>query len=235
VRVAGVVLAHGPDSVVGPGGSGLSPFCLLGGRSLLAWAVAALRSGAGLDQLVVVVGGCGLDVVDSAATLDLAVPDHGALVVVGERTRHGCVHRALSTLDSRVEVVVLHDACRPLAPPGVVSRVVGAVQRGAPVAVAVTEVTETVKRVDGTGRVESTVPRESLLRVQTPQAARRSLLEAAHAHCTPADLSGDGLGPLAPPDVEPVPVDGDPAAFPVADPADLALAEAVLARRPPGE
>ena len=130
---------------------------------------------------------------------------------------------------------MLHDARRPLAPPGAVSRVVGAVQRGAPVAVTATEMTETVKQVDRTGRVELTVPRESLLRVQTPQAARRSLLDAAHAHCTPADLTGDGLGPLAPPDVEPVSVDGDPAAFPVLDPADLALAEAVLAGRPPGE
>jgi 2-C-methyl-D-erythritol 4-phosphate cytidylyltransferase len=225
VRVAGVVLVCGPD------GDGL-PLSQLGGQPLLAWAVAGLRGGPGLDQLVVVVG-TEFDLAESAAALDRFVPGHGALVIGGEHTRHGCVHRALSALDSRIEVVVLHDAHRPLTPPDVVFRVVGAVQRGAPVAVAVTEVTETVKQIDRTGRVELTVPRESLVRVQTPQAARRSLLEAAHARCAPAALTSDGLGPLAPPDVEPVSVDGDPAAFPVLDFAGLALAEAVLAHRPP--
>lgn len=198
---------------------------------MLVWATSALRDGAEVDQLVVLVAIPGSSAGAVQSLLDATVPGHRALVLDGAATRHGSLHRALSTLDSRIEMVVLHDAGRPLAPPGVVSRVAGAVRRGAPAAVPAVEVTETVKEVDPAGRIVRTVPRESLLRLQAPQAVRRSVLEAAHAGCTPADLSADPAGGLTPPGIRPRTVEGHHDAFPVLHAADLALAEAVLARR----
>jgi 2-C-methyl-D-erythritol 4-phosphate cytidylyltransferase len=112
------------------------------------------------------------------------------------------------------DIVVLHDAHRPLAPPELVARVVAAVRAGADAAVPVVEVTETVKEVDAAGRIVRTVPRETLVQTQTPQAVRAGR-----------------LGPAGELPAAAVTVPGTPDAFPVHDPHDLALAAAVLAVR----
>jgi 2-C-methyl-D-erythritol 4-phosphate cytidylyltransferase len=195
---------------------------------MLAWAVSALVDAGCVEQIVVVT--------DAAAplvrqVLDGYLPDQPAVVIGSGPSRHASLHRALSIIESQFEIVVLHEASRPLAPPDVVSRVVGAVLGGAPAAVPVVEVTETVKELDPEGRVVRTVPRESVARVQGPQAVRRSLLDAAHARCGPAELTTDEAGALVPPGTSPVTVQGDHDAFPVLHPADLTLAQAVLARR----
>jgi 2-C-methyl-D-erythritol 4-phosphate cytidylyltransferase len=220
MRVAGVVFAT--HSAAG-GPAALSP---LGGRPMVVWGVSALAAAGTLDQVVVVVAGGAADSIGRA--LDGLLPSHCVLVVGGAPTRHESLHHVLSILDSSIEMAVLHDACRPLAPPAVVSRVVSAVEGGAPAAVPVVEVTETVKELDEAGRVGRTVPRESLVRVQAPQAVRRSLLDAAHAGCGAADLTADDDGALVPAGFPVQTVPGDHAAFPVLHPADLALAEAVL-------
>ena len=142
------------------------------------------------------------------------------LVVDGS---HAGLHAALAAMD-RPDVVVLHDARRPLAPADLVARVVEAVRDGADAAVPVVEVTETVKEVDPAGRIVRTIPRETLVQVQTPQAVRWPVLAAAHASCAPGD-------PLLPAGLDPVTVPGAPDAFRVRDAHDLALAAAVLAVR----
>jgi 2-C-methyl-D-erythritol 4-phosphate cytidylyltransferase len=222
MKVAGVVFATDLAHDV-PGAAGL-----LGGRPLLAWAVSALAGAGGLGQLLVVAGAAAGQV---SRALDGQLPGHRLVVIGGDRTRHGSIHCVLSILDSDIDLVLLHDALRPLAPPEVVSRVVGAVRSGALAAVPVVEVTETVKELDPAGRIARTVPRESMVRLQTPQAVRRSLLAAAHSRCGRTDLVTDGAGALVPAGTQVVTVEGDHAAFPVLHPADLALAEAVLASR----
>ena len=180
--------------------------------------------------------------------LEAHLPGHGALVVAGPDARHGALHRGLDQVDARTDVVVVHDSSRPLASVAVLLSVIEAVRGGAVFAVPVVEITETVKELDETGRVRATVPRETLLRVQTPQAGHRAALIAAHLDCglaelgsdevllpRPAVATADGAGfPVAVatadgsgPRVACVP--GHPRAFPVLTAADLALAEALLA------
>lgn len=224
--VAGVLLAagHGRRLTADVPTS----LCLLGGVPLLARAATALRASGTVDQLVVVGPPGGADEVRQV--LDAWVPGHGAVVRDGAESRHGSIHSGLSVLDARVETVVVHDACRSLAPAELVVRVVKAVHDGADLALPVLEVTETVKQLDAAGRIAHTVPRETLFRVQTPQAVRRVVLEAAHLGC-PADLSPDDDGLLARPGARVVTVDGEDDAFAVVRGHDLAFAEAVLARR----
>jgi 2-C-methyl-D-erythritol 4-phosphate cytidylyltransferase len=136
---------------------------------------------------------------------------------------HAGLHAVLPGLE-RYGIVVLHDAHRPLAPPELVARVVDAVRAGADVAVPVVEVTETVKEVDPAGRIVRTVPRETLVQVQTPQAVRTAALLAAHRSCRPGD-------PLVPAAERVVTVPGAADAFAVRDGPGLALAAAVLAVR----
>jgi len=172
------------------------------------------------------------DADDALGTLDdVRLVDHAAsalrgsgvvdFVVVGRGiSAHAGLHDVLSRVTG-VDIVVLHDAHRPLAPAELVARVVEAVLAGADAAVPVVEVTETVKEVDG-GRIVRTVPRETLVQVQTPQAVRWPLLAAAHHACRPGD-------PLVPASARTVTVPGAAQAFPVRTPADLALAAAVRA------
>ncbi|HVQ96170.1 MAG TPA: 2-C-methyl-D-erythritol 4-phosphate cytidylyltransferase [Mycobacteriales bacterium] len=203
---------------------------LLDGLPLLSRAASALRDSGVVDQLVIV-GPAGA-APDVQAALASALPPGAALVVDGAGTRHGSLHCALAVLAAEIDVVVLHDASRPLAPADLVVRVLKAVYAGADAAVPVVEVTETVKELDRDGRIARTVPRERLVRIQTPQAVRRILIDQAHAGCGPDGPDGaDELAVLAPAAAKLVTVDGDVDAFPVVQATDLAFAEAVLARR----
>jgi 2-C-methyl-D-erythritol 4-phosphate cytidylyltransferase len=203
--------------------------CLLGGVPMLARAVQALRDSGAIDQLVVVgpPGGAA----EVRQVLDRCVHGHRAVVVDGSGSRHGSLHRGLSAVDGRVDVVVVHDASRPLAPADLVVSVVKAVHDGADLAVPVLEVTETVKELDAAGRVARTVPRDTLVRLQTPQAVRRAALVEAHAGCAPGSADPEDAGRLAGDGARVVTVAGHDDAFAVVRPHDLAFAEAVLARR----
>ena len=108
----------------------------------------------------------------------------GVGVAIGGATRSASVRAGLACLPADVDVVVVHDAARPLASRGLFARVIGAVRAGADAAVPGLPVADTVKRVRDHHVVE-TVPRDDLVAVQTPQAFRRSVLQAAH--------EGDGL------------------------------------------
>lgn len=100
--------------------------------------------------------------------------------VSGGATRGASVRAGLAAVPASADVIVVHDAARPLATPQLFRAVIGAVRDGADAAVPAVAVTDTVKRVDA-GRVIETVPRENLVAVQTPQAFRADTLRAAHA------------------------------------------------------
>jgi 2-C-methyl-D-erythritol 4-phosphate cytidylyltransferase/2-C-methyl-D-erythritol 2,4-cyclodiphosphate synthase len=124
-----------------------------------------------------------------------------------------------------VEIVAVHDAARPFAPPDLFSRVLEAVEDGAVGAVPVLGVTDTVLRVRG-GVVEGAEPRDELALGQTPQAFRTSVLREAHAkaEATGASFSDDAsLLRWAGFDVRAIP--GDPANVKITTLADLAQAD----------
>ncbi|HEX2023621.1 MAG TPA: 2-C-methyl-D-erythritol 4-phosphate cytidylyltransferase, partial [Acidimicrobiales bacterium] len=79
-----------------------------------------------------------------------------------------------------VEIVVVHDAARPLASPALFAAVVAAVGGGADGAVPGVALPDTVKRVRE-GNVVATVDRAELVAVQTPQAFLAPALRRAHA------------------------------------------------------
>jgi 2-C-methyl-D-erythritol 4-phosphate cytidylyltransferase len=90
-------------------------------------------------------------------------------------------------------------------------------------------VVDTLKQVDGAGRVLGTVDRSAVVAVQTPQGFPRALLERAHA-AAPDGLATDDAG-LVERLGEPVlVVPGDPMALKVTPPDDLARAQWLLAR-----
>ena len=108
--------------------------------------------------------------------------DGGRLLppVFGGATRQASVRAGLEALSARKpDYVLIHDAARPFASQELLSRAITAVQKtGA--AIPALPVTDTVKTIDGLGRVDKTLDRASLRLVQTPQAFAFAPLLDAH-------------------------------------------------------
>ena len=153
----------------------------LGGRALVCWAVDALRAG-GVSDVVVAVPD------EEHAAFATVLPLDVRLVAGGE-TRSASVRAALEALDDPApDVVLVHDAARPLTPPAVVARVLAALAGGARAVVPVLPVVDTTVVVGDDGVITDGVPRERLRRVQTPQGFDRAMLVAAYSAI---DLAAD--------------------------------------------
>ena len=198
-------------------------------------AVRLLASAASVESVVVAAPADDVDHVrDLLDALHLAEPVH---VVAGGPSRSTSVLRALMSLAEDVDVVLVHDAARPLTPVGLVESVDAAVRAGHVAVVPGLPVVDTVKQVtaadDGLPAVVGTVDRASLRAVQTPQGFRRAVLDEAYAIAERSgwlDATDDaGLVERIGHAVSVVP--GDELAFKVTRPLDLMLADAVLTQR----
>ena len=166
-----MVVAAGTGSRFG----GPKQYELLRGRRVLDWSVAAARSLA--DGVVLVVPP------DRAGDVEEDVD----LVVAGGDTRSDSVRAGLAAVPADAAVIVVHDAARPWASPGLFRTVVDALV-DADAAVPALAVTDTVKQVRD-GRVTATLDRAELVAVQTPQAFLAAALRRAHA--SGADATDD--------------------------------------------
>ncbi len=98
---------------------------------------------------------------------------------LGGATRQQSVRAGLEALVAHApDVVLVHDAARPLIPKGTIPALLATLQH-APGAIPAVPVADTLKRVVD-GLITATAPREGLHRAQTPQAFRFSVLLAAH-------------------------------------------------------
>ncbi|MFF2042427.1 2-C-methyl-D-erythritol 4-phosphate cytidylyltransferase [Kitasatospora sp. NPDC058170] len=235
---AAVVPAAGRGERLGPG----APKALreLGGVPLLVHAVRALARSRAVGLVVVAAPAAG--VAEVVALLDSHGLDGKDIrVVAGGETRQESVRLGLAAIPAEVEIVLVHDAARPLVPVEVVDAVAAAVRAGAEAVVPAVPLADTVKRVEpnpgGPEPVLDTPDRATLRAVQTPQGFRRATLAEVHAKALTEEAEG-GLPPVTDDAglVERfggrvVVVPGHEEAFKVTRPLDLVLAEAVLARR----
>ena len=183
---------------------------------------------------VVVVGPDGHDVPDLDWPSHPRRPAPLCHTVVGGRQRTDSVRAGLDALQTACMWVAIHDAARPIITPDRVDAVLEvAYTHGA--AIAATPVRDTLKQVaDGT-RIQRTVARAGLWQAQTPQVFRRDWIVEAYAHLVPghdADVTDDAM--LVERLGHPVHVvDATVENLKITYAADLALAEAILARRGP--
>jgi 2-C-methyl-D-erythritol 4-phosphate cytidylyltransferase len=189
---------------------------------LLFHAVERLRAATGVETIVVAVpAGC-----EKSIAAELSV-----MTVTGGATRQESVRAALKALPPEADIVLVHDAARPLAPVALIEAVAAAVRAGAAAVVPGLPVDDTVKRIDSAGRVVETPPRDFLRAIQTPQGFTRELLERAHQLDAPEATDDAALVELL---GEPVLViAGSAEAFKITRPQDLARAEAQLAAQLP--
>jgi 2-C-methyl-D-erythritol 4-phosphate cytidylyltransferase / 2-C-methyl-D-erythritol 2,4-cyclodiphosphate synthase len=98
--------------------------------------------------------------------------------VEGGANRQESVRCGVSCVAAGTDVIMVHDAVRPLCDRDLILRVLDAAWKtGA--AIPGLPATETIQRVSRTGRVLSTPPREELYAIQTPQAFHTAILKTA--------------------------------------------------------
>jgi 2-C-methyl-D-erythritol 4-phosphate cytidylyltransferase len=174
---------------------GAKQYEALAGRRVVDWSLDAARTVA--DGVVLVVAD------DHAGDVEPAAD----AVVAGAATRSGSVRAGLAAVPASADVIVVHDAARPLA---------DAALPGAPV-------NDTLRAHDG-----GLVDRDGLVAVQTPQAFGAAALRAAHRVGAEATddaslVEADG-GKV-------VVVPGSPDNLKITSPTDLVVAEALLRAR----
>jgi 2-C-methyl-D-erythritol 4-phosphate cytidylyltransferase len=167
---------------------------------------------------------------EDAADPPLSLPGDVALVP-GGTTRSESVRAGLAALPAEADLVLVHDAARPLVTRAVVDRVLDAAALGSG-AVPAVPVTDTLKRVRDDGLVVETVDRSALWAAQTPQGfPRRMLLHAYDAALREGWVATDDAALVERSGGRVVVVVGDPHNIKITRPEDLLLAETILASR----
>jgi 2-C-methyl-D-erythritol 4-phosphate cytidylyltransferase/2-C-methyl-D-erythritol 2,4-cyclodiphosphate synthase len=219
MRFSAVIVAAGSGSRAGPGEA--KQWRALAGRPVARWSAEALLA-AGAGEVVVVIAEDQEDQARAAlAGLERLRFTHGGAM------RSQSVRRGLEALSAEGdEVVLVHDAARPLLRGEHIQRLLAALESG-PAAILALPLADTLKRDAGDALIGATVPRDGLWRAQTPQAFRLGDLKAAYA-AWPADEEptdeamvverAGGAVTLVP---------GDPALAKLTYPEDFAMAELI--------
>lgn len=172
----GVVLAAGMGSRVGADGN--KAYLRLAGASMLSWSVRAVAETAGIDRVILVYRRGERDVAARALHEDL--PGIAVELVEGGESRHDSEFNVLGHLcadieSGAVDVVLIHDAARPLAGPEMMRAALDTARRFGGAVPGIDAVG--LARVDTDGLHPLA---ESVVRVQTPQAFRAEPLLAAY-------------------------------------------------------
>ena len=150
------------------------------------------------------------------------------MIAPGGASRSESVWNGLEDLPDAAEVVLVHDAARPLVDNSTIDRVVAEVRGGRP-AIAALPVVDTLKEVDGDGRIVRTVERERLWRAQTPQGFPRETIVTAHRRARSEKLSATDDAALCERlGIPVVVVRGNERALKITDDEDFARAEALF-------
>src|SRR5580698_1473124 len=155
-------------------------------------------------------------------------------VVTGGDSRQDSVSRALAALPSTAEndIVLVHDAVRPLIDPTTIGRTIDSIQKhGA--AIVGTPAIDTIKQVERTADgalITATIPRELIVHAQTPQGARVPLMRRAFSEAAADEFIGtDEASLLERAGIPVFFVQGHARNFKVTQPGDLEIAEFYLA------
>jgi 2-C-methyl-D-erythritol 4-phosphate cytidylyltransferase len=216
--------------VVPAGGSGRrmggahKPFLALAGEPLLLHALRPFLAIAAIEWVVI-----------ALAAEDAASPppwltglDERIRLVAGGSERGESVRNALLEVPAAADVILIHDAARPLVTRSVIEHALASAARGLNAVVAV-PVTDTIKQVDEGGRIVATLDRRTLWAAQTPQAFPRATIADAYARAAREGITAtDDAALVARYGGTVVVIEGEPENIKITTPADLDVAEALL-------
>ncbi len=218
------------NSGVSSGSAVAKQFTTVGGVPVL---VRSLRAFAAVERVAEVLVAVRAGEMERVAALVEEAGLSGKVrVVQGGEDRQGSVANALAALVSDDDdVVLVHDAVRPLIDAATIERTIDAVVKHGAAIVGLPAV-DTIKQVERTADgaiVSSTIPRERVVQAQTPQGARSGLLRRAFAEAAADGFSGtDEASVLERAGVVVSVVAGSARNFKITSPGDIELAEFYL-------
>lgn len=223
----GTRMAAGGASTVAP-----KQFLEVGGVPILVRSVRAFLAVPRVDAVCVAVRGQERDRVE-AQMMEHNLGPRVHMVEGGEH-RQQSVGNALAALECDEEdVVLVHDAVRPLIDPATIERTIDAVVKHGAAIVGLPAV-DTIKQVERTAAgaiVTATIPRERIVQAQTPQGARFGLLRRAFIEAETDEFAGtDEASLLERAGIEVAVVSGSARNFKITQPGDIELAEFYLGK-----
>ncbi|MGI6120078.1 MAG: 2-C-methyl-D-erythritol 4-phosphate cytidylyltransferase [Desulfosporosinus sp.] len=204
-------------------------FLLLMGQPILAHTVRLFEESEFVSEIVLVGAENDLHIIQEL--VNNYKFDKVVAITQGGAQRQDSVRVGVQALSSAIQRVVVHDGVRPLLTLQAFHRfleetkVFSAAIMGIPLK-------DTIKKIDITGKVLDTPPREQLRAVQTPQIFDRGILEEAHAQAAAVGYYGTDDAALLEWMGYPVQmVEGSQENIKVTTVDDLWLAERILAMR----
>ena len=185
-KLAGIVLMAG--SSVRFGGPKNKLFCLLNGKPVFTYAIETFAKQKSISELVIVVSN------DNKNEVQKFIEEKGikAKLVIGGAKRQESVKKGLDALESLSDedIVVVHDAARPLVDTFIINQVVKAADEfGA--ATSYLEATDTIAIKNKQDEIVSFIVRDSVAQIQTPQAFKFAFLKNAHQWAKDANATDD--------------------------------------------
>lgn len=222
---AAILLAAGQGERLG--GDLPKQFLDLAGKPMFVHALRALQASPSISATVVVLPA------DRPAWVDAAVQGHGeCFIAEGGPSRQSSLAQGMICLPGDCEVVAVHDAARPMIQPRLIEAVLAGLRPQVQGAIAALPMTDSVKEVSAESEVLRPLNRQSMWRAQTPQVFHRGTLEDALAQADAEGVITDDCSELLTRlGRKVIVVEGSPANFKVTLPADLAMAETILAGR----
>lgn len=208
-------------------------FMELGGMPILIHSLRAFAAVPRINAIVVAVRKSEMERVQAQ------VAEHGfsgrVQVVEGGDNRQESVAHGLAAVAAQPDdIVLVHDAVRPLIDAATIERTIDAVAEHGAAIVGLPAV-DTIKQVERTAHgaiITSTIPREFIVQAQTPQGFRFGLLQKAFAEATADGFVGTDEASVVERAGHPVAVvPGSPVNLKITQPGDLELAEFYLKQR----
>jgi len=165
------------------------PLVMLKGRPLLAFSLEVFEHCPLIDDVIIAAPQ------NNIVDVERIVADYSyskvSRVIAGGARRRDSVANGLTVLDDVTEIVVVHDAARPLISLDVLEQTITACRKE-PAVITAVPVKPTIKRVHPeTLYVESTLDRRLLWEIQTPQVFQKDILINAHREYPDADVTDD--------------------------------------------
>jgi 2-C-methyl-D-erythritol 4-phosphate cytidylyltransferase len=204
-------------------------FAELHGRPVIAHTIATFEATKVVDEIVLVGREDRLDELKQLASRYSF--EKVKYVIAGGARRQDSVSAGLKAGHHDSRYVAVHDAARCLVTPAQIERVFACVRANGAAALAA-PVTDTLKRATADGVVSGSVEREGLFAMQTPQVFLRELLQEAYTRITKKKIEiTDEVSAVQNISRKVVLVPNNEVNLKITFPHDLALAEAVLAKR----
>ena len=203
-------------------------FLQIAGQPILIHTLLKFSKSDKIDNLIVVTASDEMNIVKEMLTGCAGLKPFQ--VVIGGSERQYSIANALKAVPENCDIILVHDAARPLVSIGTINSVVEAAELYGAAIAAVPE-KNTIKIVDSDGFVTSTPPRPTLVSVQTPQGFKRDIIMKAYDQAARDNFLGtDDSGLVERLGYKVKVVQSDYRNIKVTTPEDILTAEAFLRR-----